>query len=96
MPNEPISLHEAERVTALPSAVIKGLVECGELRAQSRDGELFVDRSALLAWCRLFAKVLTVVARRNPGNRIGSALTARNLTWLAQAGLLNGKERVRL
>lgn len=96
MPSETISLQEAERITSLHAAVIRGLVDCGELRAEFRDGEPYIDKSALLAWCRLFAKVLGAVARRNSGSHTACVLTARNLTWLAQAGLLKGKERVRL
>jgi hypothetical protein len=94
--NETIPLAQAERLTGLPSAVIQTLADCGEISAERRGEQLYVGKSALLGWCRLFAKVLTVVVTRQRRDQIGGGVSARNLVWMAQAGLLTGKDRVRV
>lgn len=93
---ESVSLKEAEQLTGLPQELIAALAECGELPANKVYGELHVGKAALLGWCRLFSKVLARIAEQAPRNQIGSYVSARSLTWMAQSGLLTGKNRIRL
>jgi hypothetical protein len=96
MQNDYISLQEAAQLTGLPVGFIGSLAESGEVLADSVAGEPFVKKSSLLGWCALFAKVLAVVVKRNPEARRGCSLTCRSLVWMAQAGFLKGRDRVRL
>lgn len=97
MPNyETLSAKQAERLTGLPLPVIQALAECGEIPAEGKGAELYVSERALLGWCHLFAKVFAAIVGRAPRKQIGSTLSARNLVWMAQAGLLTGKDRIRL
>ena len=93
---ETISLKEAEQMTGLPTALVKALAECGEIPSEARPDGLYVGKAALLGWCRLFAKILNAVASRQRGEQAGSFLSARNLVWMAEAGLLNGRDRIRV
>ncbi len=93
---EIVSVLEAERMTGLPAAVIQALADCGELPAQRSADQLCVGKAALLAWCRLFAKILAAVVTRQRHEQVGSGVTARSLVWMAQSGLLSGKDRVRV
>jgi len=93
---ELITLRDAEELTGLPVAAIAALAESGEVSSSRCGDDIRVSKASLLGWCRLFARVFSAVVSRYSGQAIGSCLTARNLTWMAQAGLLTGKERVRL
>ena len=92
---ETIPVSQAERLTGLPSTVIATLAECGELPAERRGDELRVGKSALLGWCRLFARILEAVVIRQHCKEIGGGVSARSLVWMAQAGLLSGKDWIR-
>jgi len=96
MNNEYVCLVEAERLTGLPSSVLKALADSGELPLEIRGGEWFLGKSALLGWCRLYGRILSAVAARQPQKPLGVPLSARNLVWMSQAGLLAGKDRVRV
>ena len=91
-----IPVPQAEQLTGLPSAVIKTLADCGEVPVEICGEQLCVGKAALLGWCRLFAKILEAVVARQRREDVGGGVSARNLVWMAQAGLLNGKDRIRL
>jgi len=93
---ETVSLAEAERMTGLPVDLIGALAACGELPAEQRGGELYIGKSALFGWCRLFAKILAAVTSKDRSGYVSAGISARNLVWLSQAGLLTGKDRLRL
>jgi hypothetical protein len=93
---EAISLEQAERLTGLPSGLIKALVESGELPAEIQGRETYVSRAELLGWCRVFSKILTAAVNKHSRDHVSAGLSARNLVWLTQAGFLTGKERIRL
>ncbi len=93
---ETISAVQAEQLTGLPTALIQALAQCGEIPAETQGGSLYVGRTALLGWCRLFARVLAAVVSRQPREQIGGGVSARSLVWMTQAGFLTGKDRIRL
>jgi hypothetical protein len=93
---EYVSLNQAGQLTGLPIPLLKALVECGELPLELRGDDPYIAKAALLGWCRLYGKILSAVSTRHPRNQIGVKLSARNLVWMAQAGLLTGKDRVRI
>jgi len=96
VPIDRLTLEEAEQLTGIPSAVIQALADCGEIPAERREGQVYLGKAALLGWCHLFAKILTAVVTRQRSEEVGGGVSARNLVWMAQAGLLKGKDRIRL
>ena len=90
---EVVSIGEAAVLTGLPPDVVQALAISGEIPAEHKDGELYVGKSALLGWCGLFAKIFSAVSDRHKAR---TGLSARHLVWLAQAGLLSGRERISL
>lgn len=91
-----ISLLEAEQMTGLPSRLLAALAESGEVPCELHGSQLYMARAALLGWCRLYGKILTAITQRQPQKQVGISLSARNLVWMTQAGLLAGKDRIRI
>jgi hypothetical protein len=96
MQHETVSLQEAEQLTGLPPSLINVLAESGEIPGEWQGERLYVGKAPLLAWCRLFAKILSAVTSKQRVGDIGAGISARNLVWLSQAGLLCGKDRIQL
>lgn len=91
-----ISLLEAEQTTGLPSRLLAALAESGEVRCERHGSDLYIAKAGLMGWCRLYGKILTAISDRQSQKEVGISLSARNLVWMAQAGLLAGKDRIRI
>lgn len=91
-----ITLSEAEELTGLPGPLLKALCECGEVPSEMRGADVHIGKHALLSWCQLYGQILSAIVARQPRRHLGTSLFARNLVWMSQAGMLAGKDRVRL
>jgi hypothetical protein len=95
MPSNYVSVLEGEQLTGLPSRILVALAESGEMPFEYRGADLYIAKSALLGWCRLYGRILEAVSAQHAREDSGMNLSARNLVWMSQSGLLAGKERVR-
>lgn len=91
-----ITLSEAEELTGLPGPLLKALCDCGEVPSEMRGVDLRIGKHALLGWCQLYGQILSTVVARQRRRQAGISVSARNLVWMSQAGMLDGKDRVRL
>jgi hypothetical protein len=95
MPSNYVSVFEGEQLTGLPSRILAALAESGEMPFEYRGANLYIAKSALLGWCRLYGRILEAVTAQHARQDCGMNLSARNLVWMSQSGLLTGKEGVR-
>ena len=95
MPSNYVSVFEGEQLTGLPERILMALVESGEMPFEYRGADLYIAKSALLGWCRLYGRILEAVTAQHAREDSGVNLSARNLVWMSQSGLFGGKDRVR-
>jgi hypothetical protein len=95
MPSNYVSVSEGEQLTGLPARILVALTESGEMPFEYRGADLYIAKSALLGWCRLYGRILEAVSSQHAREDSGMNLSARNLIWMSQSGLLTGKERAR-
>jgi hypothetical protein len=87
---ETISLSHAEVLTGLPSALIRTLIECQRIPAEAGEhGELYVSKTSLLGWCRLYARILGHVAGDAGSQSAGCS--PFELVWMSRNGMLRSK-----
>jgi hypothetical protein len=89
-----VSVSEGEQLTGLPARILVALAENGEMPFEYRGADLYIAKSALLGWCRLYGRILEAVSAQHAREGTGMNLSARNLVWMSQSGLLAGRERV--
>ena len=84
---ETITLNEGQNLTGLPTSMIQALADLDRIPAErGDDGQVYVGKAALLSWCRLYARILGFVARRN---RVPTAgYSAFELVWMTRHGAI--------
>lgn len=89
---ETVTLERAEQLTGLPSSLIETLANCGRIPAEKgADEQLYIGKVALLAWCKLYARILGHVARQHRPDHGG--YNVFELVWMSRNGLLEGQRR---
>jgi hypothetical protein len=95
-----IGLSEAEDLTGLPEPLIAALIESRRVPGTTNGGQLCVGKPALLGWCRVYARVLSCVARKSRPQDGGysafelTCLYRRELTCLYRHAALSEAQHV--
>ena len=90
---ESVTIRQAEQITGLPAPLIEALAAGGRLPSQQKEGSLYIGKLALLGWCRLYARILGHISRRQTGKQpILAGCSVFELVWMSRNGMLQRQE----
>lgn len=89
--SEMVSLEEAADITGLPREVVAALATCRRIPSeQCLNGRVYVNRVALIGWCKLYGRILQYVANyESPHEQIYSSYSPFELVWMSRHGMLD-------